>query len=61
MFFLSAVKSSEVDWSSGITPLGADVGAFAAVSRGDAGSGGVLDRVEALERCQEKRRFLLPG
>lgn len=57
LFFLSALKSSEA-WSSGMTPFGVDVGALEAASRGDAGSGGVLDRVDVLERCQEKRRFL---
>ncbi len=30
-------------------------------SSGEPGSGGVLDRVDVLDRCQEKRRFCLGG
>lgn len=42
--------------------LGLDVGAVAVASNGDPGDGGVLDRVDVLDRFQEKRRpCLLSG
>jgi hypothetical protein len=59
LVFFCAVKSPEAGRSLTASLSGVDVGAVAVASRGDPGEGGVFDRVELLERFQEKRRFCL--